>query len=61
LRGPSWNSAPIEQVYPWGTIRTATVEANRATGAELSEAEQDEVARVADSWIEALGYTDCLS
>src|SRR5579863_1077020 len=44
LAAPSWNSGSLTEVYPWGTIRAATTEANRATGAELGDAERDEVA-----------------
>ena len=36
---PSWNGKVLEQVYPWGTIRTPTPEANQATADELSAAE----------------------
>src|SRR4029079_15785627 len=35
LRTPSWNGRPLDQVYPWGTIRTPTSDANRATANEL--------------------------
>jgi hypothetical protein len=60
LRGPSWNSQTLEQIYPWGTIRTPTPEANRATGAELSSEERATVGRLAGHWVDALGYTDVL-
>ena len=43
LRAPSWNGTPLGEVYPWGTIRTATPAANRATAMELSEAERAEI------------------
>jgi hypothetical protein len=60
LTGPSWNGTRIEQVYPWGTIRTATPDANRATADILSAADQDEIRRLAAPWIEILGYADFL-
>jgi hypothetical protein len=60
LRRPSWNSTPIEQVYPWGTIRTATPEANVQTGRELDAGERAEVARVAGHWVKQLGYANVL-
>src|SRR5947209_10622873 len=41
LAKPSWNGRVLEQVYPWGTVRTPTPAANRVTAVELSEAEQD--------------------
>jgi hypothetical protein len=43
LRTPSWNGAPLEEIFPWGTIRRATPEANRATAAELSDREREEI------------------
>jgi hypothetical protein len=60
LRQPTWNGHALDQVYPWGTIRTPTPEANRATAAELSAAERDAVAARAKPYLELLGYTDFL-
>lgn len=60
LAQPSWNGAPLEEVYPWGTIRTATPEANRATADELSEEEQEAVRRCAGPYLEIFGFTDFL-
>jgi hypothetical protein len=60
LKAPSWNGRPLEQVYPWGTIRTATAEANRATAEELSEEEREAVRARAGLYLEALGYDDFL-
>lgn len=56
LAAPSWNGAPLGEVYPWGTIRTATAEANRATAAELSNAERDEIGVRARPLLEQCGY-----
>ena len=61
LATPSWNGRELEQVYPWGTIRTATPEANFATAQELSEDEQAEVRDRAHDYLEALGYESFLS
>jgi len=58
LAVPSWNGVALGEVYPWGTIRTATPEANRATGAELSAAECDEVALRAGPYLEQFGYAE---
>ncbi|SRR6266540_1215185 len=58
LKVPTWNGEPLDEVYPWGTIRTASTEANRATAAEL---DRDEIATVrARTWqyLDALGYRD---
>ena len=56
LRAPSWNGKALTEVYPWGTIRKATPEANRATAEELSDEERAEVRRRAGHYLEALGY-----
>jgi len=60
LRTPSWNGEPLDEVYPWGTIRAATPEANRATAAAL---DADEVARVRSAtwqYLDAFDYTSFL-
>jgi Sulfotransferase family len=56
LKRPSWNGTPLGEVAPWGTIRRATVEANRATAEELSAAEQDEVRDRAGPYLELFDY-----
>jgi hypothetical protein len=56
LKTPTWNGQPLTTVYPWGTIRTPTVEANRKTAEELTQAERDEVTRRAGPWLKVLGY-----
>jgi hypothetical protein len=60
LAYPSWNGLQLEQVYPWGTIRTATPAANHETALELSEAERQEVRAYAWPFAEMLGYADFL-
>jgi hypothetical protein len=61
LATPSWNGEALTEVYPWGTIRTPTLEANRATAAELSSGEQEEVALRAGPYLQALDYDTYLS
>lgn len=56
LAKPSWNGGFLEQIYPWGTIRTATTEANRATGAELSAEEKDEIRQRTKALLPILRY-----
>jgi hypothetical protein len=56
LAAPSWNGKELEEVYPWGTIRQASPEANLATAHELSSGERDEVARRAWQYLGAFGY-----
>jgi Sulfotransferase family len=58
LRYPSWNGERLEEVYPWGTIRSATPAANAATAAELTQSERDEIRARARPYLEPFGYTD---
>ena len=37
LTKPTWNGSPLKEVYPWGTIRIPTPEANLATARELNQ------------------------
>jgi hypothetical protein len=60
LAGPTWNGESLDEVYPWGTIRTPTPDANRATAEELSVAERREIERLCGPWLELLGYADFL-
>jgi hypothetical protein len=61
LAAPSWNGTPLEEVYPWGTIRTPTPEANHATAQELTGEEQAEIAARTWQYLDALGYASFLS
>ena len=61
LRTPTWNGNKLEEIYPWGTIRTATPEANRATAAELSAKEQDEIRMRTWQYLDAFDYKNFLS
>lgn len=56
LANPTWNGEILEQVYPWGTIRTATPEANRATAEELSDRERDEIRAQCWQYLEVFDY-----
>jgi hypothetical protein len=58
LDAPSWNGEPLDEVYPWGTIREPTDAANRATAGELSDEERGEIADRAGPYLAALGYED---
>lgn len=58
LAVPSWNGAPLDEVYPWGTIRRPTIEANRAAAASLSDAERGEIAARAWQYLDIFDYRD---
>lgn len=57
---PSWNGDKLEDIYPWGTIRRATSEANRAAAAELSAEERAAVHRHAGLFLGPFGYDSFL-
>ena len=56
LATPTWNGAALEEIYPWGTIRTATPEANCATAAELSARERNEIRAHAWQYLDVFDY-----
>lgn len=60
LHKPTWNGTELEQVYPWGTIRTATPEANRATAEELPPDERERVRQRAWQYLDTFGYNNFL-
>jgi hypothetical protein len=55
---PSWNGAPLTEIYPWGTIRSATVAANLATARELGPSETDRIGEMAWQYLKPLGYAE---
>ncbi|RVD36789.1 sulfotransferase [Mesorhizobium sp. M4A.F.Ca.ET.020.02.1.1] len=56
LSAPTWNGLALREVYPWGTIRRATPQANRATAAELSVEEHAKVAEAAWQYLDVFDY-----
>lgn len=56
LKTPSWNGNALEEVYPWGTIRKANPNANKATAEELSIEERDEIRARTWQYLEAFDY-----
>lgn len=60
LAAPTWNGQSMREVYPWGTIRTPTPEANRATANELSLEEKEEIRIRTSTLLDRLGYSNFL-
>ncbi|HWP66731.1 MAG TPA: sulfotransferase [Candidatus Limnocylindria bacterium] len=56
LRQPSWNGTPLEEVYPWGTIRKATPAQNVAEARSLSAAERDAIRQRAWQYLDPFDY-----
>ena len=52
----TWNGEPLSQVFPWGTIRIPTPEANRRTAQELSPQEHAEIRDRAQPYLERFDY-----
>jgi hypothetical protein len=60
LGTPTFNGRPLAEVYPWGTIRSATPEANRKTALELSREERQEVRARARPFLAPFDYESFL-
>jgi hypothetical protein len=56
LRTPTWNGSELTEVYPWGTIRKATPQANKATAEELTRQERDEIRARTWQYLETFDY-----
>jgi hypothetical protein len=56
LAQPSWNGTPLTEVYPWGTIRKATPEQNKAEAASLSAAEREDIRQRAWQYLDVFDY-----
>jgi hypothetical protein len=54
----SWNGEPLQEVYPWGTIRKATPQANRETALELSVEERNFIRLATEQYLDVFGYRD---
>ena len=56
LGSPSWNGDPLQEVYPWGTIRTPTPAANLATAQQLTIEQIEEIRLRAQTYLETFDY-----
>jgi hypothetical protein len=61
LHKPTWNGHDLEEIYPWGTIRKATPEANKATAEELSSVEKAEIRAYTSQLLEVFDYENFLN
>ncbi len=61
LKTPTWNGKELKEVYPWGTIRTATPEANLATANELSDEEKEQIRQMTWQYLDVFDYKSFLS
>jgi|GEM_PF-258807 len=55
---PSFNRQPLQQVHPWGTIKTPTTEANIATANELSADQKRQLQTECRLMLDLCGYGD---
>ena len=55
---PSFNGQKLEEVFPWGTIRTPTPAANLATANELSKDQKARIKALSIVMQRELGYAD---
>jgi hypothetical protein len=60
LKTPTWNAEPLEEIFPWGTIRKANPAANKATAQELSKEEQDEIRARTWQYLDTFDYKSFL-
>jgi hypothetical protein len=56
LLNPSWNGMRMQSVYPWGTIRTPTTEANIATMNELTPEQKALLGSITQVMLPHFGY-----
>lgn len=61
LARPSWNGQPLQEVYPWGTLRAVTPEANRTTAAELTGDEIAQIGALAWQYLDELSYAEFMA
>jgi hypothetical protein len=53
---PTWNGQKLDEVYPWGTVRKATVAENAERAAELSTEETKEIERLTRPLLATYSY-----
>jgi hypothetical protein len=58
LAYPSWNGKRLKEVYPWGTVRIPTEEANLTTAMELEKREINEIYERTKTYIDLFDFVD---
>jgi hypothetical protein len=58
LAYPSWNGKRLKEVYPWGTVRIPTEEANLMTAMELEKREIKEIYERTKTYIDLFDFVD---
>ena len=58
LNAVTWNGEPLKEVYPWGTIRKATQQANLETALELTSEERKLIYQATEHYLDVYGYHD---
>jgi len=61
LKHPTWNGNLLDEVYPWGTIRHVTPEANRASAETLCRKEREEIRWRAAFYLESFDFKNFIS
>ncbi|MFL5327676.1 MAG: sulfotransferase [Gemmataceae bacterium] len=61
LNTPTWNGESLKEIYPWGTIRKPTPQANRATADELTPQEKAEIQARTWQYLETFDYKGFLN
>jgi hypothetical protein len=53
---PTWNGQALDEVYPWGTIRQPTLEANLTAADSLSDDERQAIALWTSPYLDSFSY-----
>jgi hypothetical protein len=61
LEKVTWNGSELKEVYPWGTIRTPTPDANLATANELNANQVEEIRQRTLPYLDTFDYKTFLS
>jgi hypothetical protein len=60
LSTPSWNGEPLQEVYPWGTVRIPKPEVNLATAKELNKSQIAEIYERTKLYIDKFDYASIM-